>query len=141
MLSLFHPLFTDQARLHLGFYSIFLRDWLKVFPREQLLILKTEDYSKDMAGHLKQIYSFLNIGKYSFTTILALPNPPPKHESLTTILALPNPPPKHASLFHLGLTRISRKYSNTCVRILLYTISVKIRTSREHGFNQSLMQS
>ena len=125
MLSLFHPLFTDQARLHLGFYSIFLRDWLKVFPREQLLILKTEDYSKDMAGHLKQIYSFLNIGKYSFTTILALPNPPPKH----------------ASLFHLGLTRISRKYSNTCVRILLYTISVKMRTSREHGFNQSLMQS
>lgn len=50
-----------NARIHLGFYPIFLKDWFRVFPREQFLILRTEDYSEQIEAHLKQLYSFLGL--------------------------------------------------------------------------------
>ena len=33
-----------------------------MFPREQLLILKTEDYSSNRLQHLKQVFKFLELG-------------------------------------------------------------------------------
>lgn len=50
-----------NARIHLGFYSIFLKDWFSVFPQNQFLILRTEDYAKDTEQHLKDVHKFLGL--------------------------------------------------------------------------------
>ncbi|XP_052778544.1 carbohydrate sulfotransferase 15-like [Mya arenaria] len=68
-----------KARLHLGFYSIFLRDWLRVFPRKQFLIMRTEDYSSDIARHIQYAFDFLDLGKISQQTIRKLSTSSRKH--------------------------------------------------------------
>ena len=55
-----------QARLHLGFYSIFIKDWLKVFKRDQFLIFRTEDYSSHIGEHIKEAIKFLHLRKCVF---------------------------------------------------------------------------
>ncbi|KAL4240639.1 hypothetical protein ACF0H5_001430 [Mactra antiquata] len=55
----------SRARLHLGFYSIFVQDWLKVFNRNQLLILRTEDYSKEPKRTIQNVFSFLKLQNLS----------------------------------------------------------------------------
>ncbi|XP_033756313.1 carbohydrate sulfotransferase 15-like [Pecten maximus] len=57
----------SATRLRVGLYIIYLRDWLKVFPREQLLILRLEDYSRDLAGVIKKVFSFLKLRKLNET--------------------------------------------------------------------------
>ncbi|XP_046554329.1 uncharacterized protein LOC124263708 [Haliotis rubra] len=47
------------TRLHIGCYSVFLKEWLAVFPREDFLILKTEDYNRDALGTLRDVFNFL----------------------------------------------------------------------------------
>ncbi|KAK3584633.1 hypothetical protein CHS0354_003917, partial [Potamilus streckersoni] len=42
-------------------YSIHLKEWLKVFPRKQIFVMRTEDYSKDIAGSLLKIFKFLEL--------------------------------------------------------------------------------
>ncbi|XP_061191811.1 carbohydrate sulfotransferase 15-like [Saccostrea echinata] len=49
------------TRIHLGFYAIYLREWLSVFPREQMLILRTEDYSSNVSSVVKQVFKFLEL--------------------------------------------------------------------------------
>lgn len=58
-------LFLQQARLHIGFYSIYLKEWLKVFSRDQFLILRSEDYDSNIPETLKKVFQFLKIGKSS----------------------------------------------------------------------------
>lgn len=57
----------SATRLRVGLYVIYLRDWLKVFPREQILILRLEDYSKDLAGVIKTVFTFLKLRKLNNT--------------------------------------------------------------------------
>ena len=52
-----------QVRLHMGFYFIFLQEWFQVFPREQFLIIRTEDYSSNMIYYLQKTYRFLGLRK------------------------------------------------------------------------------
>ena len=53
-----------QARLRVGMYHIFVRDWLNVFPREQILILKTEDMvAANMRSIYRKICHFLDISE------------------------------------------------------------------------------
>ena len=52
-----------QVRLRVGMYSVYLKDWLSVFPKSQFLILRLEDYSEDQTSYLRQIYSFLGQSK------------------------------------------------------------------------------
>ena len=47
-----------------GMYSVWLKRWLEVFPRDQILILRNEDYSADTATHLVQVFRFLELGEY-----------------------------------------------------------------------------
>ena len=47
-----------------GFYAIFLQDWFQVFPRDQILILQTEEYSENMTKQLDKVFSFLGVRKY-----------------------------------------------------------------------------
>ncbi|XP_071486330.1 carbohydrate sulfotransferase 15-like [Diadema antillarum] len=52
---------TQHARLLLGNYAVFLHDWLKVFPRHQLLVLRLEDWQSRCPSVLREIFAFLNL--------------------------------------------------------------------------------
>ena len=43
-------------------YSVFLKDYVKVFPREQVLVQRLEDRSEDMAASMRELYQFLEMG-------------------------------------------------------------------------------
>ncbi|XP_060067963.1 carbohydrate sulfotransferase 15-like [Ylistrum balloti] len=47
--------------IHGSFYSVLLKEWFSVFPREQFLIIRTEDYSSNMAFYLRKIFNFLQV--------------------------------------------------------------------------------
>ncbi|XP_046573278.1 carbohydrate sulfotransferase 15-like [Haliotis rubra] len=49
---------TDLRR---GIYSIFVKDWMKIYPADQILILRFEDYKNKVEEHLQQIFSFLDL--------------------------------------------------------------------------------
>ena len=52
-------------RLHISVYIAHIQEWLRVFPREQVMILRTEDWHQHEDNDiLKQIYTFLEIGKF-----------------------------------------------------------------------------
>lgn len=44
-----------------GIYVDQLQAWMSIFPREQFLILKSEDFYADPAAALKQVLAFLNV--------------------------------------------------------------------------------
>lgn len=50
-----------RARIHVSIYSVYLREWLKVFPRRQIFIIRSEDYSHNITSHLKQLFHFLDV--------------------------------------------------------------------------------
>ncbi|XP_067675789.1 carbohydrate sulfotransferase 15-like [Haliotis asinina] len=50
-----------QTRIFLGCYSVFMREWLKVFPRGQFLILRTEDHDQDPKARLRAVYNYLKL--------------------------------------------------------------------------------
>jgi len=44
-----------------GFYALQLKSWFKIFPREQILVLSTEEFQEDQNIIYKKIFDFLNI--------------------------------------------------------------------------------
>ena len=44
-------------------YYAYIRDWLQIFPRDQILAIRFEDYIKDRVHVLNVIYSFLGLRK------------------------------------------------------------------------------
>lgn len=54
-------LVKHKTRIHLGFYAVFLRDWLSVFPRDHILIMRTEDYSANTTSVMKRVFDFLQL--------------------------------------------------------------------------------
>lgn len=49
------------VRLHVSLYYIYLLDWYRVFPRDQLLIIRLEDYTRQRAQFALKIYNFLEL--------------------------------------------------------------------------------
>lgn len=49
------------VRLYNGLYNIYLKDWLQVFPREQVLVLRMEDYHNNITKTLANIYHHLGL--------------------------------------------------------------------------------
>ncbi|MEA5619902.1 tetratricopeptide repeat protein [Cronbergia sp. UHCC 0137] len=47
-----------------GLYLKFIQEWLEWFPREQFLILKSEDLFKDPNTNVNQIFEFLGVKPY-----------------------------------------------------------------------------
>lgn len=45
-------------------YIVFLLDWLTVFHREQILVLRLEDYAANLKGTFKKVFDFLSLGMY-----------------------------------------------------------------------------
>ncbi|XP_033754792.1 carbohydrate sulfotransferase 15-like [Pecten maximus] len=54
-----------RTRIHVSIYSVFLKEWLKVFPRKQILIIRSEDYSYNISSYLKRIFHFLGVVELS----------------------------------------------------------------------------
>ena len=56
-----HDPLGGVARLRMGLYALFIRDWLAVFPKEQFLFLRLEDYKADTEHVLnEQVFPFLS---------------------------------------------------------------------------------
>ena len=49
--------------IHEGLYSVFLEDWLRIFPKEQVYVVRMEDYAPNIPGELAKIYDFMELGK------------------------------------------------------------------------------
>lgn len=58
----FFRVFFPQVRLNLGIYSVFLLDWLTVFQRDQIIVLRLEDYAANIKATIKKIFDFLSVG-------------------------------------------------------------------------------
>jgi tetratricopeptide (TPR) repeat protein len=50
-----------------GRYVEFIKNWLAFFPKEQLLVLKSEDFYTDVAETFKQVLEFLNLPDYQLS--------------------------------------------------------------------------
>jgi tetratricopeptide (TPR) repeat protein len=48
-------------------YIYFIKKWMSVFSKEQLLILKSEDFYSQPSVTMKQVYNFLNLPDYQLT--------------------------------------------------------------------------
>ncbi len=63
-----HPEYfmNDVLLPHLLFslYIYYLKQWINIFPREQILILKSENLFNNPSATMKQVYSFLNLSDY-----------------------------------------------------------------------------
>jgi hypothetical protein len=59
--------FWNQPNRYLarGVYLEFIKEWMAVFPREQILILKSEDFYENPDRVLTQIFQFLGLPDYS----------------------------------------------------------------------------
>jgi hypothetical protein len=49
-------------RFLIGLYSVFIDDLLQIFPRRQLLLIRSEDYDAAPRKVLQGIATFLDIG-------------------------------------------------------------------------------
>uniref|UniRef100_A0A671RQU1 Carbohydrate (N-acetylgalactosamine 4-sulfate 6-O) sulfotransferase 15 n=1 Tax=Sinocyclocheilus anshuiensis TaxID=1608454 RepID=A0A671RQU1_9TELE len=50
------------VRLQVGLYVIYLLDWLSVFSREQILILRLEDHAANRKITMRRVFKFLQLG-------------------------------------------------------------------------------
>ncbi|XP_051578613.1 carbohydrate sulfotransferase 15-like [Myxocyprinus asiaticus] len=50
------------VRLQVGLYVMYLLDWLSVFNREQLLILRLEDHAANRKNTMRRVFDFLQLG-------------------------------------------------------------------------------
>lgn len=53
------------VRLQVGLYAVYLLDWLAVFHREQLLVLRLEDHASDVKSTMRRVFQFLSLGPLS----------------------------------------------------------------------------
>ena len=52
-------------RLRVGMYHIFIKDWMDVFPRNQILVIKTEDMEETKLKKIyEQLFHFLEISMW-----------------------------------------------------------------------------
>ncbi|KAK2142850.1 hypothetical protein LSH36_907g01085, partial [Paralvinella palmiformis] len=47
-------------------YPVFINDWLSVFPREQFLFIKSEEYFKNRTAIIMDIIDFLQLSKFIY---------------------------------------------------------------------------
>ncbi|XP_060584219.1 carbohydrate sulfotransferase 15-like [Ruditapes philippinarum] len=52
----------DSVRLNIGLYYIYIGYFLRVFPKDQVKIIKLEDFSVNTLFHMRNIFYFLEVG-------------------------------------------------------------------------------
>ncbi|XP_064601112.1 carbohydrate sulfotransferase 15-like [Liolophura sinensis] len=50
-----------EVRLHIGVYSVYIEDWLQLYPRDQFLFLRTEGYGANVTESIVSIFKFLEL--------------------------------------------------------------------------------
>ncbi|XP_060073987.1 uncharacterized protein LOC132553732 [Ylistrum balloti] len=73
--------FRMVAPLHASLYYLHLTEWLKVFPRKQILLLTTEEYHKDTAGTLRTVFRHLDLDPMSDSDLVRVANRRKKYVS------------------------------------------------------------
>ena len=76
----------------LGHYHVYIQEWLRYFPREQLMILKLEHYSNQHRATVENIWKFLGLRKL------------PKQRTFRL---------NHVGKFNVGTSSIGNMYSKT----------------------------
>ncbi|MEB3281100.1 MAG: tetratricopeptide repeat protein [Lyngbya sp.] len=68
-----HPNYWQQTHKYIwrGIYLEFLRKWMRYFPPENFLILKSEDFYEQPQVILKKVFEFLNLPDFSLTEFKA----------------------------------------------------------------------
>ncbi|MCT7958959.1 tetratricopeptide repeat-containing sulfotransferase family protein [Laspinema palackyanum] len=56
---------SEKGYLLFSLYVYFLEKWMAVFPREQFLILQSEDFYANPAATLTQVFEFLDVPDYA----------------------------------------------------------------------------
>jgi len=51
-----------------GLYIFYLKEWLTIFPKNQLLIINSKDFFGNPSSTMKEVYGFLNIPNYQLAT-------------------------------------------------------------------------
>ncbi|XP_076448501.1 uncharacterized protein LOC143285156 [Babylonia areolata] len=61
-----YTLYDDVViRLVEGMYPVFMADWLRIWPKEQMLLLRNEDYGQNLTKTLETAFDFLGVGSPS----------------------------------------------------------------------------
>ncbi|XP_071950350.1 carbohydrate sulfotransferase 15-like isoform X2 [Antedon mediterranea] len=63
--------YRGELRLNVGVYNIFVRDWIKCFPRHQMYFLRTDEW-RNCTSELPKIYHFLELNPLSDDQILSI---------------------------------------------------------------------
>lgn len=50
------------VRLQVGLYIVYILDWLTVFSRDQILVLRLEDHASNRKYTMHKVFDFLNLG-------------------------------------------------------------------------------
>ncbi|KAG5831166.1 hypothetical protein ANANG_G00300930 [Anguilla anguilla] len=50
------------VRLHVGLYIVYILDWLSVFRRDQILVLRLEDHASNREYTMRTVFDFLRLG-------------------------------------------------------------------------------
>ncbi|XP_064024298.1 carbohydrate sulfotransferase 15 isoform X2 [Pogoniulus pusillus] len=53
------------VRLQVGLYVVYLLDWLTVFDKDQILVLRLEDHASNMRYTMHMVFRFLDLGPLS----------------------------------------------------------------------------
>jgi len=85
------PKFSVEEDNHLkkGLYALQLRYWLKIFPRENILIVSTEEFESNQQIIYNKIFEFLNISKFEVKNTKKMEKgnyPPMKSETRNLLL-------------------------------------------------------
>ena len=48
-------------------YAVYIKDWLSVFPPDQLFVTTLEEYSQNRLATLNEIFVFLGLGECKFS--------------------------------------------------------------------------
>ncbi|XP_036828508.1 carbohydrate sulfotransferase 15 isoform X2 [Oncorhynchus mykiss] len=51
------------VRLQVGLYIVYILDWLTVYSREQILVLRLEDHASNRKYTMHKVFDFLNLGQ------------------------------------------------------------------------------
>ena len=51
----------DRILLHFSMYYVYAKEWLSVFPRDQMLFIKAEEFYRNQTAAMKPVYSFLEL--------------------------------------------------------------------------------
>ncbi|KAK6183682.1 hypothetical protein SNE40_011112 [Patella caerulea] len=53
------------VRILVSMYVVYLKEWLKVFEKDRFLIIKNEEYSKDIKTHIQRVFQYLGLDTLS----------------------------------------------------------------------------